>query len=260
MRLQQISWVRAREYFSKNDLVLLGVGSNECHGRHICLGTDSLVPERLLELIERQRPDLLIAPFLPYGNCDDLMGFPGSISLGPDVLRAVLEKITGALYDCGARRFAIVNGHGGNVRTLEEVGVGLNRRGAWCALLNWWKLAGELNPAWAGGHGGGQETAAVLALDESLVDRGALAGQMLCNDASDALPTTGFDFVDFEGAHVELPRDVHHYAHNGWIGPDDPALATAAMGTEMLQTTADYIVRFLGEFAKIPLPDSPSRL
>lgn len=260
MRLQQISWPQAKAYFAENDLVILGVGSTECHGRHIALGTDTLVPEKILDLVEERAPGWLIAPFVPYGNCDDLMGYPGSISLGPDVLRQVMTKITDALYRCGARRFAIVNGHGGNIRTLEEVGCALNRRGAWCALLNWWKMAGEINPAWAGGHGGGQETAAMLAVDPAFVDRAAIADQMLVNDAGDTLPTNGFDFVRFKGVNVELPRDVHHYSHNGWIGPDHPRDATEEWGCQMLRATADYIVEFLEEFARIPLPESDEKL
>lgn len=254
MRLQEVAWPKVQAYFETNDLVILGVGSTECHGRHVALGTDTVVPEKILELIEERAPQHLIAPFVPYGNCDDLMGYPGSISIGADVLKAVMTKIVDALYDCGARRFAILNGHGGNVRTLEEVGCELNRKGAWCALLNWWKMAGEIDPAWAGGHGGGQETAAVLAVNPAFVDREALAGQMLVNDAGDTLPTTGFDFVEYKGVHVELPRDVHHYSHNGWIGPDDPKDATEEWGHKMLNATADYIVDFLEEFQKIPLP------
>ena len=258
MRLQHMTWPQAQDYFARNDLVLLGVGSNECHGRHIALGTDTLVPEKLLEMIEARAPEYLIAPMVPYGNCDDLMGFPGSISLGPDVLRAVMTRITDALYDCGVRRFAIVNGHGGNIRTLEEVGCALHRRGAWCALLNWWKMAGELNPAWAGGHGGGQETAAVMAVNPAFVDRSAIDEQMQYNDAGDTLPTNGFDFVRYKGVNVELPRDVHQYAHNGWIGPDHPKDATEEWGREMLSATADYIVDFLAEFSRGPLP-KPTR-
>ncbi len=254
MRLAEITWPQARAYFEENDLVLFGIGSVESHGRHLCLGTDLLAPEELLRRMEKLRPGLLIAPTLPYGNCDDLTGFPGSVSLGPDVLYSVLEKVTASLYAAGARRFAIVNGHGGNIATLDRIGVELYRRGACCALLNWWKTAGELNSVWAGGHGGGQETAAMLAIDEKLVDRGALAGQMLRSDLTQRLPTTGFDFVEFEGVHVQVPRDVHQYAENGWIGPDDPADATAEWGDEMLQATAEFYIRFLDVFRETPLP------
>jgi creatinine amidohydrolase len=37
--------------------------------------------------------------------------------------------------------------------------------------FNWWRCVWDMNPAWKGGHGGGQETAAILAIDERLVKR-----------------------------------------------------------------------------------------
>ena len=254
MRLAHINWVRAQEYFQENDLVILAIGSIECHGRHNALGTDTLVPNDLLDRIEKKMPNVLIAPTIPYGACDDLMDFSGTISLGAELLKQVVTKVTDALYTHGARHFVLINGHGGNTRVLEEVGVSLNRRGAWCALMNWWIMAGEINPAWKGGHGGGEETAAIMAIDPSYVDDSLIAEQMLVNDAGETFPTIGFDFVQYKGVRVELPRDVARYAQNGWIGPDHPKDATIQWGKEMLQATADYMVDFIGEFQKLPLP------
>ena len=46
------------------DMVLISIGSIECHGRHMPLGTDTLIPEHLLEKIEK-KSDVLIAPTIP---------------------------------------------------------------------------------------------------------------------------------------------------------------------------------------------------
>ena len=48
MRLENLTWPKAQEYFEKNDMVLVSIGSIECHGRHMPLGTDTLIPEHLL--------------------------------------------------------------------------------------------------------------------------------------------------------------------------------------------------------------------
>ena len=69
MRLANITWPRAQKYFEENDMVIVSIGSIECHGRHMPLGTDTLIPDRLLELIE-EKSDVLIAPTIPYGACD----------------------------------------------------------------------------------------------------------------------------------------------------------------------------------------------
>ncbi len=64
MRLANLTWPKAQEYFEKNDMVLISIGSIECHGRHMPLGTDTLIPDFLLEKIE-QKSDVLIAPTIP---------------------------------------------------------------------------------------------------------------------------------------------------------------------------------------------------
>ena len=72
MRLANLTWPKAQEYFEKNDMVLISIGSIECHGRHMPLGTDTLIPDFLLEKIE-QKSDVLIAPTIPYGACQSLV-------------------------------------------------------------------------------------------------------------------------------------------------------------------------------------------
>lgn len=158
------------------------------------------------------------------------------------------------LYDYGARRFLFVNGHGPNIKPISSVCEELNRRGCLAARADWWLMAGELNPAWGGGHGGAEETAAVMAVDPSLVDVSEIGPMALANDISDELPTSGWDNVEFKGAHVAVPRDACRYAGNGWIGPDDPANADPEWGGQMMDGVADYLVDFIGAFRRASLP------
>ena len=85
MRLTNLTWPKAQEYFEKNDMVLISIGSIECHGRHMPLGTDTLIPEHLLEKIEK-KSDVLIAPTIPYGSCQYLAPYPGTIDIDNEVL------------------------------------------------------------------------------------------------------------------------------------------------------------------------------
>ena len=64
MRLSNLTWPKAEEYFKEHDTVLIGLGSIECHGRHMPLGTDTLIPDFLLDKIE-QKSDVLICPTIP---------------------------------------------------------------------------------------------------------------------------------------------------------------------------------------------------
>jgi len=253
MRLSHITWPQAEEYFKKNDLVILSCGSIECHGRHNPLGLDTLVPDKILDLIE-EKCDCLIAPTMPYGATDDLTAYPGTIDIGQEVMHQVMQRIADSLVEHGAKRFVVINGHGGNSNPLDRISLDLHRRGIWMAVFSWWTTAGQLNPDWAGGHGDFQETSAVLAVDPQLVRYEYMDDQNIANDISAGLPTEGFDHVKFKNGLPRFFRDTRAYATNGWVGKKHPKDATEEIGREMLQTTADYIVDFIEEFKKAPLP------
>ena len=178
MRLANITWPKAQEYFKENDTVILTVGSIECHGRHMPLGTDTLIPDRLLELIE-EKSNVLIAPTIPYGACESLSPYPGTINLGSELLYQLLYKIMESLYEHGARKFLILNGHGGNIKTIERVGLEFEKKGALVAMLNWWLMVWDMNPEWKGGHGGAEETAGIMGVDPDLIDYSELTEEPL---------------------------------------------------------------------------------
>lgn len=252
MRLEHITWPQAERYFSENDLILFATGSLECHGRHLALGTDTLIPDRLLELIEEQNDKILIAPTLPYGCTPSLVGYPGGVDLGADLYTQLLLRICDDLYNSGARRFAVLNGHGGNVRCLDQVAYHLQKKGAILAELNWWLMVWDMNPAWKGGHGGGEETAGVMGVNPAFVDMSEIETPQQFQDFSDTIKAQDYNAV-YKGVTVHIPRLMPSITKNGWVGPDHPNTATEAWGKEMLQTCADYIVDFLEEFKKIDI-------
>ena len=61
MRLEEMTWKEAEEYFKTHDMVILTTGSTENHGLHNPLGTDTMIPNKILELIE-DKTDALICP------------------------------------------------------------------------------------------------------------------------------------------------------------------------------------------------------
>ena len=106
MRIELSTWPAVEDYFQRgNDLVVMAIGSTEEHGRHNPLGTDTLAPNLLLDKIEAALgKDVLIAPTIPFGNADDLLGFPGTLSIGYDLLRSLVRTLSMQLFDYGARR------------------------------------------------------------------------------------------------------------------------------------------------------------
>lgn len=249
MRLERLTWPQAEQYFNENDMVIIGIGSIESHGTHMPLGTDTLIPNRILELIE-EKSDVLIAPTVPYGATQYLSPFAGTINLGTDGLYTVVSKIVDGLWSHGARKIVFLNGHGGNVSALERVSLEIDAKGGLGVILNWWLMAWDLNPAWKGGHGGAEETAGVLAVDPSLVDWDALQEMNIRNDVTENIKRSSFKNVEYKGVPFVICRKVTRFTNNGWVGADHPKNATEEWGREMLQTTADYIVDLLEELKK----------
>lgn len=259
MFLERMNYLDVEKYLSCHDSVVIPVGSLENHGKHMPLGTDTLIPQRIAELFD-VRSDTVIAPTVNYGATDDIVGFPGTVSLGVEGLYALLGRICSQLFDYGFRRFIILNGHGGNRKSIEMVGQDLYRRGGLLACVNWWLIAGEICPEWRGGHGGGEETAAVMGVDPTLIHEEYLTeGEGIRNDVSDELPSASWLDVSFGGGSVTIPRPIRSITDNGWLthgmSIDPPTKATRAWGVEMLDTMADYLRDFTEAFNRARLPE-----
>lgn len=255
MFLSDLNYRQVEEYLKTNDTIMIPIGSIENHGLHLPLGTDTIIPDKIAQLIN-ERSDILIAPTINYGATDDLASFAGTISLGTEGLIQLLKTICDGFYNHGFRHFMILNGHGGNSSAIQSVGMHLYKKGAYLANLNWWLMAGQMNPEWAGGHGGGEETAGVMAARPELIKKEYLnMPEGIKNDLGDTLPYGAWTNINYKGVSVTVPRDIKDITENGWLvhsfKGDVPTRANAQWGMEMLETVADYIVDFEKEFSKV---------
>lgn len=260
MYLAKMNYLEVEEYLKKSDTIVIPVGSLENHGKHMPLGTDAIIPDKIAELIN-QNSELIIAPTINYGATESLVGFAGTVSIGTEGLIVLLCAICDQFYQYGFRHFIILNGHGGNRAAIQEVGMNLYRKGAYLAMLNWWLMAGQINPEWAGGHGGGEETAAIMAIDFDLIKTEYLElPEGVRNDVSEDLPYDAWTNVKYKGVSIEIPRQIKDVTDNGWLvhsfKHDIPTRADAVWGKEMLEAVADYIIEFSEVFGKTELPMS----
>lgn len=90
--------------------VLLPFGTVEAHGPHLPLATDLLQAEHICGAVA-ERVNGLVAPALPYGVCRTFRNFPGTISLTPATLGAVVQEVVAEYARHGARKFALITGH-----------------------------------------------------------------------------------------------------------------------------------------------------
>jgi len=97
------------------------------------------------------------------------MGFAGTITLRPSTMIAAMLDWTQSLARHGFERIYWLNGHGGNIATINAAfseiyhgitfsGTGGNRAALRCHLRNWWELPGvmdlcrQLFPVGEGSH------------------------------------------------------------------------------------------------------------
>lgn len=252
MKLHEHTWYEVQEYFKTHDAVVIPTGSTESHGSHLALGTDFLVPTELSKCVD-QKCDVLITPTVPFGVGDAHACFPGTLSLGYDGLHMVIKKITDQLYNMGARHFVFLNGHGGNNPVFVNIGIELSGRGALSTTVNWWTLAADLNKAWKGGHGGGQETAVMMAINPDYVKMQYYM-PLQPRDLSSELICSGMNTVKFRGIDFTVPRLFGQFSPAGWYGNDDPKTAGVEWGTEMLNKTGDFIADYINAFVHADLP------
>jgi creatinine amidohydrolase len=148
---------------------------------------------------------------MPYGASGEHAGFPGTISIGHEALYAAIVETVRSLA-LWAGRVVLVNGHGGNVRTLDAAVSRLRAEGH--------------DAAWAGcgvpggdAHAGFAETSVMLYLAPSLV--------------------RPFDEVTGETRPLAaimpdlVSRGVRAVSPSGVLG--DPAGASAARGRAMVE-------------------------
>jgi creatinine amidohydrolase len=120
--LAELTWPEATAAIGASEVVLIPLGSTEQHGPGMTLATDITLATAVAERVaDRLAPRALVAPSLPFGLSPHHMRFPGTITLQPSTFTAVVLDVMRSLRQHGARRFFLLNGHGGNQAILSVI-------------------------------------------------------------------------------------------------------------------------------------------
>ncbi len=103
-----------KELFDANvDTAVVSFGAIEQHGYHLPLGVDWILADNYATAIA-EKLNAYVLPAMPYGCSREHMGFPGTVTLRPFTLAAVLEDIVESLVQNGIHNIIVLNTHGGN--------------------------------------------------------------------------------------------------------------------------------------------------
>jgi creatinine amidohydrolase len=135
-------WQDVQDYLERRNDVVIACGGTEQHGPSGPLGTDLIVAEELANELGQERT-AMVAPALPFGVSQVHGAFPGTISLKPATVLAVVTEAIESLAAQGFRRFLIVNGHHGSKAILQAACTAVHGSvaGGRCLSVQWWELA-----------------------------------------------------------------------------------------------------------------------
>jgi creatinine amidohydrolase len=230
MQIDRITRDDFQKAAQENDLVILPVGAVEQHGPHLPLGTDYYHAEDLARAAAI-RAGCLVAPTIAYGVCRSTALFPGTLTIRPETLEALIHDVGAALFSHGLRRLLIVTGHAGSGHLPRLISAGEALRdefpGTVVAVVNVLDLIIEIHGEISGlitderdGHAGEVETSLMMHLRPDLIQGSAEA-----------------EYPDFPK--YILSRDPRRYWPGGIWG--DPARASREKGERLFQAEVEKL-------------------
>lgn len=233
---KDLATTELQDYAVRDSVALLPLAAVEQHGPHLPLSTDldigNGLVRRAMDVLEDDFP-LLVLPPVSIGDSMEHTSYPGTLSLEPETVIAVIQQTGAAVVRAGVRRLVLFNSHGGNRQVADIAALRLRRdHGMLVVKANYFRFP----PAAAGPdadelrhgiHGGALETAMMLHLRPDAVRTERIRP---ANSLGQALARKN----RYLG-----PEDVASFA---WLAEDlnisgvvgDATLATAAMGERLV--------------------------
>lgn len=234
--LARITSPEAAAALARSKTVVLPIGSIEQHGPHLPNGTDTMAAELIAEEVAT-RLDAVYAPFCPYGVTPIHAGHPGTVTLRRETFEAVLQDVCTEMISAGAETVILVNWHEGNIPAINAVATELQdlydvtfiaAQACYTAARLYRDEGGELT------HGGGIETLAVLAYDETLAKTDRVS--------EPTRPPGAFEMDKMRRSPevYGFITDVTELADDGWYG--NPHWATVDRSKDFTQVVASGVL------------------
>jgi creatinine amidohydrolase len=228
-------------------VVVAPIAACEQHSRHLPTITDTVLVTGVAEGVEQRLPDaVLLLPTLWLGASSHHLRFGATLSAEVDTHVAMLCDLLTPLLEDGYQRLLVLNGHGGNIDTMQ---VALRRlqprfRQRVLSAASYWDLAARELAALAEGprkkmgHACEFETSMMMALRPDLV-----RGDLIQDDPPR-------DQAVLQG--LFLAEDMWQRTDHGAVGY--PERASAEKGRAFLEAAIDRTVEVIQALLVRPLP------
>jgi creatinine amidohydrolase len=257
VRIGESTWIDVREAIASGAAAIVPLGSTEEHGPHVPTG-DYMVVDEIARRTALATGDL-VAPTLPFGYSEYFRHYPGTLTLRPETLAAVIEDVVSSLTAQGIKRIALFNGHSGNAPIIELLSRRLRRTSDVVLFtLAPFEIMKAVSQEVYGAdvvlsHGGEPMGSLMLALAPHLVKLHRL-GQAPTSDVDDTFggqPRAGLHAVVVDGIRIGAPIDVIDVADSdGKLGPAEGA--SSERGEALLERTVRHCVAFMKWLRAMP--------
>lgn len=215
--------------------VIVPMGPSEEHGPHMTTAIDYLRPEIVALEAARETP-VLVHPTLTLGTLTSSRTFPGSVSVEPDTLKAVMSDMFFSFTLWGIKHVIFLSGHGGSrqvpmakalVKELSESNPNCNAYYIGVSELGGEELESLLTPGKAN-HAAEQETSEMLYAYPEVVE----------------FEKAAEDYPDKE----EIKKDFTRAREFWKLGIDgDARLASREKGEKLVKLEIAGLTKFLKE-------------
>jgi creatinine amidohydrolase len=247
MRFHEMTAPQLRGVSRDSTVVLAPIAACEQHSRHLPTFTDTILVTGVAEGVEQKLPkQVLLLPTQWMGASHHHLRFGGTLSASVDTHIDMLCELIQPLLDDGYKRIMFLNGHGGNIDTMQ---VALRRlqpsyQRYQLTAASYWDIAQkELAEVAEGprklmGHACEYETSMVLALRPELVRRDEIK-----DDPAPSEPA-------LRGLYVA--EDMYQRTDHGAVGY--PERASAEKGRACLNAAVARTAEVIQALLQRPLP------
>jgi creatinine amidohydrolase len=264
MQLGDKTWKEAAGLVDK--IVVVPLGSQEQHGHHLPLLTDSMIGSEIIRRAqEKLQDEAVFLPMLWLGCSPHHLEFPGTVSVSSDTYIRVIEDVVESLIRGGFRRILFFNAHAGNMTPASVAINNVQMRHAsalpdlWLLSASWFVLAAQAIGAIEGltqskiSHACEWETSQILAIRPDLVQQERPAARFAFEVAGQ--PSRFFCADYSEVGRVEVARRIEQNSPTGAFGW--PELASVEKGEQLFEAATGELVALVHEFATWPQKVTP---